>query len=190
MDPILLIFVVIALLAVTALCVVAIMWIVDLKKQVAHSVAVLDSTSRDVSTITQKLVPVLEEAKTMMMHAGHTFEQADIELEKIGRGADTFIAIAQDIRQFEQHLIGRIQGPLDDATSVVTGVLKGVSTFARTLFKRGGTSRRDDMYERESMSGRESMYEGDSMSGREGMSGRESMAGREGMYGRETISGR
>lgn len=136
MDPILLVFIIIALVAFSVLCVVLIMWITDLKKQVQHTIVVVDAAGRDLQDIKYKLLPVLDEAKTMLMHAGNTFEQADIELEKIGKGADTFIAIAEDVRRLEQQIIGRIQGPLEDVTSVVSGVLKGVSVFARQLLKR------------------------------------------------------
>ncbi|MDZ4746676.1 MAG: hypothetical protein SGJ05_11845 [bacterium] len=136
MDPILLIFCVIALVAVTVLCVVATMWIIDLRKQVQRTVVIMDTAGRDVQEIKSKLLPVLDEAKTMLYHASNTFEQADIELEKIGQGADTFIAIAEDIRRFEQSVLSRIQGPLEDVTSVVNGAMKGISTFARKLFAR------------------------------------------------------
>jgi len=136
MDPVLLIFSVIALLAFSVLCVVATMWILDLRKQVTRTIVVLDAAGRDITDIKHKLLPVLDEAKTMLTHAANTFEQADIELEKIGRGADTFIAIAEDVRRFEQHIVDKVQGPIDDVTSVLNGVMKGVSTFARQLLKR------------------------------------------------------
>lgn len=136
MDPILLIFCVIALVAVSVLCVVGVMLLVDLKQQVRRTVIVVDTAGRDLQDIKHKLMPVLDEAKTTLQHTSRAIENADREIAKIGKGADTFVAIAEDVRRLEQQIVSRVQGPLEDVTNVINGALKGVTTFARQLFKK------------------------------------------------------
>lgn len=55
---------------------------------------------------------------------------------KLSDAAEAVRSTARDIHDFERMLLDRVQRPLLDFTAIVSGVVRGVVTFWRTLISR------------------------------------------------------
>ena len=133
MDPIFLVLGSVTLIAVAVLCIVGVVFLLDAKRQLARVVTVTETAGRDISELRKALDPVLTEARTMLVRTTETLERIDIQLEKVGKGADVFKDIAEDVRAIEQRVVAKVAGPIDDITGLFAGTVKGITTFIRKL---------------------------------------------------------
>ena len=136
MDTTLLIFICIALGAVTILFVVCAQLAMKTGKNLDRMTVVVELIQRDVHELKASAKPVLEKAGLVLDQAQQTLGRLDDDLASLSSGVKDIAGIAQDVRAFEQSLLARVKPSLDDLASIVSGVARGVTTFARKLTAR------------------------------------------------------
>ncbi len=120
---------IIALLCFAAMCVYVILALKDTRilfRQVTHS---LDETVKIVSKIEANLAPTLESANQTLKQTTATITLLDSQLQSIESGLNHFNAVAQRVDELESRLQSKVEGPLMQAASVVSGVAKAVTAF-------------------------------------------------------------
>ncbi|MBK9246898.1 MAG: hypothetical protein IPM69_01990 [Ignavibacteria bacterium] len=123
---------IIALLCFAAMCVYVIIALKDsriLFRQVTQS---LDDTVKIVAKIETNLAPTLESANETLKQTTSTVTLLETQLQSIESGLQHFNAVAQRVDELESRLQSKIEGPLMQAASVVSGVAKAVSAFSST----------------------------------------------------------
>jgi len=121
---------IIALLCFAAMCVYV---IVALKasRVLFHQVAQsLDQTVKIVAKIETNLAPTLESANETLKQTTSTITLLDSQLQSVESGLQHFNAVAQRVDELEARLQNKVEGPLMQAASVVSGVAKAVSAFS------------------------------------------------------------
>jgi ABC-type transporter Mla subunit MlaD len=83
-----------------------------------------------------RATPVLVRSEELLEQLHQTVQNADRQLDKLSRGADTFASIAQDVKDFEVGIMNRIRPSVEDVVSLVAGATKGATTFIRTLLSK------------------------------------------------------
>ncbi len=128
---------IIALLCFAAMCVYVIIALKDsrvLFRQVTKS---LDDTVKIVAKIETNLAPALESANETLKQTTTTITLLDSQLQSIESGIQHFKAIAERVDGLEARLQSKVEGPLMQAASVVSGVAKAVSAFSSAWSKKG-----------------------------------------------------
>lgn len=136
MDIVLIVAACLALVAVAVLCFTAVSFLNSARGQVDRVVASVERAASDLHQLRVDMAPVLKQSETLLVQLKDTADQVDRELEKIGRGADAFARIADDIRGLEQLVVSRLRGPISDVTGVVAGITRGITAFVRKLGER------------------------------------------------------
>ena len=129
MDPTLLIFACIALGAAATFFVVVAIVAVKAGRDLDRITSVVESTRNDVAELKKAAIPVIEKAGTVL-------DRMETDLQQLSKGAASIAGIAEDVRQLEQSLLARVRPSLEDLASLVSGLAKGVTTFARNLLDR------------------------------------------------------
>ncbi len=127
---------IIALLCFAAMCVYVIIALKDsrvLFRQVTKS---LDDTVKIISIIETNLTPTLESANETLKQTTSTITLLDSQLQSIESGIQHFNAVAQRVDDLEARLQSKVEGPLMQAASVVSGVAKAVSAFSTVWSKK------------------------------------------------------
>jgi len=135
MDQTLLIFLCIALGAATVLFVVLAMVALRVGKDIDRITIVAEEIKRDVNDFTVKSRPMIEKAGLVLDQTRETVHRLNVDLEKLSVGIDNITGITHDIRLLEQNLLARVKPSLEDLASLVSGVARGVTVFARKLIK-------------------------------------------------------
>lgn len=136
MDATLLIFACLALGAATVLFIVVAIVAVNAGKNLNRVTAVVELMQKDVHELKVTATPVLEKAGKVLDQTERTIVTLENDLSKLSSGAQNIAGIAEDLRMLEQSLLARVRPSLEDLASLVSGVAKGVTAFAKKLTDR------------------------------------------------------
>ena len=123
----------IALLSATALCIVAAVGILRLLRNVDRMTISIEGMQQDVHEVKRSLQPVLEKSAAVLDQTQRTIARVDQDLQKLSSGADTFKAIADDVRSLEHLLVSTVKPSIEELASFVSGLVGGVTSFAKRL---------------------------------------------------------
>ena len=133
MDATLLVFLYIALGACTILMIVAAVVLIRAGSDVERITKTVESMQRDVHQMKEQALPVLAKTSEALDRANTSLRKLEEHVNTLGGGVRNIAAIADDVRELEQSLIARVRPALEDLASLVTGVARGVTAFARKL---------------------------------------------------------
>ena len=133
MDATLLVFLYIALGACTILMIVAAVVLIRAGSDVERITKTVESMQRDVHQMKEQALPVLAKTSEALDRANTSLRKLEEHVTTLGGGVRNIAAIADDVRELEQSLIARVRPALEDLASLVTGVARGVTAFARKL---------------------------------------------------------
>ena len=136
MDTTLLIFICIALASATILFVVCAQLAMKAGKNLDRMTVVVELIQRDVHELKVSAKTVIEKAGLVLDLTQQTLSRLESDLEVLSSGAKSIAGIAEDVRLLEQNLLARVKPSLEDLASIVSGVARGVTTFARKLTAR------------------------------------------------------
>lgn len=123
----------IALLSATALCIIAAVGILRLLRNADRMTVSIESMQQDVREVKRSLQPVLEKSAAVLDQTQRTIARVDQDLQKLSAGADTFKAIADDVRTLEHLLISTVKPSIEELASFISGLVGGVTSFAKRL---------------------------------------------------------
>jgi uncharacterized protein YoxC len=120
----------IALLCFATMCIYIIIALKASQVFMLKAAKSLDETVKTVNQIEAKLSVTLATANDTLENTSTTVLRLDKQLESIETGIQDFNAIAKRVNQLEMSLQKKIEGPLMQAASVVSGVAKAVSAIS------------------------------------------------------------
>lgn len=126
---------IIALLSATALCIVAISAILRLLKNVDRMTYSVESVQQDVRAMRTAAIPAIDQATKVLEQAHTTLARVDGDLQKISAGADTFKAIADDVRGLETLMVKTIKPSLEELAEFISSVVSGLTSVTRKFTK-------------------------------------------------------
>jgi uncharacterized protein YoxC len=126
---------IIALLSATSLCIVAISAILRLLKNVDRMTYSVESVQQDVRAMRTAAIPAIDQATKVLEQAHTTLARVDGDLQKISAGADTFKAIADDVRGLETLMVKTVKPSLEELAEFVSSVVSGLTSVARKFTK-------------------------------------------------------
>jgi uncharacterized protein YoxC len=65
--------------------------------------------------------------------ANSSLRKLEEQVDTLSGGVRNIAGIANDVRELEQSLVARVRPALEDLASLVTGVARGVTAFARKI---------------------------------------------------------
>ena len=133
MDATLLLFLYVALGAITILAVVAAVVLIKASANIERMTETVESMQRDVHQVKEQAIPVLAKTSEALDRANSSLRKLEEQVDTLGGGVRNIAAIADDVRELEQSLIARVRPALEDLASLVTGVARGVTAFSRKL---------------------------------------------------------
>ncbi len=133
MDNILVLFVCIALSAITILCIVLAIAALRAVKNVAAMTSTMERVGADVGELKSQLIPLIEQATVVITRSEKTLEALESNLQHVSKGTATFERIAGDLHKLEQDLVSRVRIPLTDLSNTIGSALASVSGFVRNL---------------------------------------------------------
>lgn len=136
MDTTLLIFACSALGAAAVLCIVVAVVAFRAGKNLDRVTVVVEAMQKDVHHLTTNAMPILEKAGTFFTQGEQALEVLKSDLANLSKGTQNIAGIAEDLRLLEQNLVARIRPGLEDAASLVSGITRGIKTFAKKLTER------------------------------------------------------
>ncbi len=133
MDATLLALLYVALGAITVLAVVATVVLIRTGSNVSRMTDVVEEMQRDVRQVKEQTIPVLVKSSEALDRANSSLKKLEMQVDTLGGGIRNIAGIADDVRDLEQSLVARVRPALEDLASIVTGVARGVSAFARKI---------------------------------------------------------
>lgn len=133
MDPTLLALLYVALGAITVLAVVATVVLIRTGSNVSRMTDVVEDMQRDVRQVKEQTIPVLIKSSEALDRANSSLKKLEMQVDTLGGGIRNIAGIADDVRELEQSLVARVRPALEDLASIVTGVARGVTAFARKV---------------------------------------------------------
>lgn len=121
LDTTLVVFAVIALVAVTALCITLAFVAVRALREIERAVSTLEDVGSDVREMKQRVLPVMDDALMAMRN--------------VAMGTATLRAMTEDVRTLEQQVVNRIRPTVDDITGAVSGAVRVISSLIRAFRK-------------------------------------------------------
>jgi hypothetical protein len=95
----------------------------------------VEGMQSDMREVKQSLKPVLEKSAAVLDQTQKTIARVDEDLKKLSAGADTFKAIADDVRTLEHLLVSTIKPSIEELASFLSGVVGGVTSLAKRLIR-------------------------------------------------------
>lgn len=126
----------VALVAFAALCITLIVFALQAKKSMESITNNVQRIQGDVAELKTSAIPVLYETTEVLRTTRTAIIRIEEGAEALSKGAKTFAGIAEDIRAVEMKVLDKVQVPLNDVLNLTTGVVKGVTTFVRTLLNK------------------------------------------------------
>lgn len=89
----------------------------------------IETIQKDINLITQKTIPILENASNTMRRIDELSENVQKEIEGIIYSIRSLKKIAEDVIEFETKIKQKVEEPLMDSISFFSGIIKGIKTF-------------------------------------------------------------
>jgi len=89
-----------------------------------------------VDAVKLQLAPVIHDVTLISADVRSIVRTVERESSKISDGVEALRQTARDIYEFERMLRERIEKPLLDVAALISGILRGVSVFWRTMWRR------------------------------------------------------
>lgn len=126
---------ILALLSASTLCIVAVTAILRLMKNADRITYSVEAVQHDVRAMRAAALPAIEQATKVLEQAHTTLTRVDGDLQKISAGADTFKAIADDVRGLETIVVKTIKPSLEELAEFVSSVVNGLTSVTRKFTK-------------------------------------------------------
>lgn len=120
--------------AVIALCMVVIMLAAIATLLRIRRVAI--QTEKLVDAVKIQLGPVIHDVTLISADVRSIVRTLEREAPKISDGIEALRNTARDVHEFERMLRERIERPLLDVASLISGILRGVQVFWKTMWRR------------------------------------------------------
>lgn len=126
LDTILTIAIIIALVAVTTVCVYLILVLVKVRDT-------LSSVERDIKAVTERTMPVLENIDYISARVKSITDNIDDQVMIVRESMSSIREVADNVVDLERKIQARIEGPILDTVALVAALFKGVRTFTDRL---------------------------------------------------------
>ncbi|MBI3258511.1 MAG: DUF948 domain-containing protein [Ignavibacteriae bacterium] len=123
----------IALLCFAAMCIYVIIALKESRVFMRKAVVSLEDTVKAINRIESNVEKTLSTANTTLEHTSNTVIRIDNQFESLETGIDYFNSVAKRVNDLELILQRKIEGPLMQAASVVSGVAKAFSAISSSL---------------------------------------------------------
>ncbi|MBS1537558.1 MAG: hypothetical protein JST20_07410 [Bacteroidetes bacterium] len=125
----------IALLSFATMCIYVVIALKDSRIFLKNATDSLQQTVKIVQQMEVKLAVTLETANDTLENTSITFNNIDKQIELFDKGLNHFNAVAKRVDELEMSIQKKIEGPLMQAASIVSGVSKAVSAFGSSWSK-------------------------------------------------------
>lgn len=125
-DTILPIFEIIALAALSVVCIYLVAFLIRLR-------STMSVIAEDVKEVSSKAVPVLENLEVITERVKHVAESVDEQVDAVKDSINSMKAIADSIVSFERKVQERIEEPVIETVGTLAAVIKGVRMFVARL---------------------------------------------------------
>lgn len=122
METTLVVAEIVALLCLAVLCVFVIIVLIRLR-------SVLTNLERDVKLFADRAIPVLENIEDITSKFKNVAASIEQEVGAIKESMGAVRQIAENILNFERRVQDRIETPVMEAVTVITGIINGIRTF-------------------------------------------------------------
>jgi len=109
-------------LAIIALCVFLIAFVVRLR-------TILQTIETDVKDLSNRAVPILDNLEVITDKVRNVSENIDDQVELVRESINSVREIANNVVDFERRVQSRIEEPVLETIGTIAAVLKGVRTF-------------------------------------------------------------
>jgi uncharacterized protein YoxC len=113
---------IVALVAVSAVCVYLIIVLVRVKE-------VLNTFERDMKDVTSRAIPVLENMEHITSRVRSVSESIDDQVLIVQESIGSMKEMADNIVALERKIQERVEGPILDTVGFIAAVIKGFRTF-------------------------------------------------------------
>lgn len=126
METALLIAQLLALVAVTVVCVFLIVVLIRVKET-------LSNLERDIRAVTERTMPVLENMDYITARVKNISDNIDDQVMMVRESMGSIREVADNVVALERKIQSRLEGPILDTVALVAALFKGVRTFAERL---------------------------------------------------------
>lgn len=126
METALLIAQLLALVAVTVVCVFLIVVLIRVKET-------LSNLERDIRAVTERTMPVLENMDYITARVKNISDNIDDQVMMVRESMGSIREVADNVVALERKIQSRLEGPILDTIALVAALFKGVRTFAERL---------------------------------------------------------
>jgi uncharacterized protein YoxC len=117
---------IVALVAVTVVCVFLVIVLIRVRDM-------LSSIERDIKTVTERTMPVLENIDYIAARVKNITDSVDDQVLMVRESMGAIREIADNVVELERKVQDRIEGPILDTVAFVAALFKGVKTFSERL---------------------------------------------------------
>ncbi len=129
METALIVIAGIALIAFIAVCIYALRMINRVSDLMLDVSSAIDETKRLAAELNRGLPQTFASIQSTTAQATVTMKNVDTQLATLGEGLHQFSEVGRRINALESRLQDKVEGPLLQAASVVSGVSKAINTF-------------------------------------------------------------
>jgi uncharacterized protein YoxC len=126
LETALLIAGIVALVAVTVVCIFLILVLIRVRDM-------LTSIERDIRAVTERTMPVLENIDYIAARVKNITDSVDDQVLMVRESMGSIREIADNVVELERKVQARIEGPILDTVAFVAALFKGVRTFTERL---------------------------------------------------------
>ncbi len=117
---------------IAAIMVVAVCFVIPVLLQIRRTAREVEKT---LETVRMQIVPLSHSVTALSQDAHGILQSLNRQVDKLEGGVTTVRESADRLREFEEDILRRLEGPLWELTALVSAVSKGVGTFVRMLLR-------------------------------------------------------
>lgn len=135
METVLIISGIVALITFVVLCVYAVRTLQRMTTMMISVTSTLDESKKLASELNKNLPTMFTSINSISQQLGGTMSKVDTQLDTLQSGLNEFKAISQRVNNLEQRLQTKLEKPLMQAATVVSGISKAITTFSNSMRK-------------------------------------------------------